>query len=173
MQTLTVLCGLPGSGKSTYAAMLQATIGQTIVSADAYRKGASGRAVFDALYTQVHDALDAGRDVVCDVSALRSGDRAPLQAMGNARAASTELVFFCTPWHVCRARHERRPGAAWIDWRTKRQQAADAYIATRHEGWTRVLGTTRATRCRPPSCGVRDRDYTCRTRVVCVGGLPL
>lgn len=126
---------MPGSGKSTYAA----TLGPVVLSADAYRSGASGGALFADLYRRLGAELGQSHDAVCDVSALRACDREALRRIGVQHDARCVLVFFCVSWPICRERYLARKRAPRINWYEKRQLAAQAFKAIRGEGWDEVV----------------------------------
>jgi len=135
--TLTVLCGLPGSGKSTYAA----TLGATVLSADAIReRGESAGVVFGWLYIRARRLLAAGRDVVADTCALDVADRAALLALGRAAGARVELVYMRVDAEVCRARDAARAEGQRYrgEWNRARVKHSLSYNAVYREGFDRV-----------------------------------
>ncbi len=75
MQTLYVMQGIPGSGKSTVAKQIQAATGAVICSTDDYFTGADGVYRFDptklaeyhkANQDKAKEALEAGKSVIVD-----------------------------------------------------------------------------------------------------------
>jgi predicted kinase len=137
MTTLTVLCGLPGAGKSTYAE--QHRTRAVVLTADAIRThGARGDQVFGRMYGELKAALAQGRDTVVDTCALRPTDRAALQTIGNAADAQCELIVFCIPWYLCHARNAARTKPAIVDWHASRALLAKAVSSIPNEGWYRV-----------------------------------
>lgn len=79
MPTFTMLIGIPGSGKSTWAKEQRGTI----ISTDAIRHELFGdindqtrnAEVFDAAHTSIKCHLEAGNDVIFDATNLRSFHR--------------------------------------------------------------------------------------------------
>lgn len=137
MPTLTVLCGLPGSGKSTYAM----TLGVTVVTADSIReRGEAAGVAFGVLYTRVRRALASGRDVVADTCALDVAERATLLGIGRAAGARVELVYMRVDVEVCRQRDAARvEGQRYRgEWNRARVKHSLSYNAVYREGFDRV-----------------------------------
>lgn len=132
---LIVLCGLPASGKSTYAARL----GVTVASADAIRTAnANPSHEFAKMHATLRAALRAGKHVVADACSLRPNERLALQRIGRDCYARCELVVFMVPWHVCLRRDAARAQSAKIDWVKWRGLLDDAWRAAPREHWDRV-----------------------------------
>ena len=123
--TMTIVCGLPGSGKSTWSAAQS----QPTISLDALRtrmgirpEANQGRVVQAAREAaRVH--LRAQRDFIWDATNLTRRHRAPLVALGLDYGAQVELVSIEATCGVTqernRARAEPVPGAVW--WRMLRR----------------------------------------------------
>jgi len=106
--TITVTCGLPGSGKSHWASTAAALA--YVVSADAIREhGADGHAVFESMELNARRALGAGIDVIVDACALDPSTRMRWQRLARELGAQARLVLFVTPVSVCRERDAARP----------------------------------------------------------------
>lgn len=104
---LTLLAGMPASGKSTWAKRHAGTA--LVISGDAVRVGkASPRAVFGGMFRDANLALASGRSVVVDACSLRSMDRRPWLAMARRHGARAELVIVNTPATVCAVRDAQR-----------------------------------------------------------------
>jgi predicted kinase len=140
--TLTVLMGLPGSGKSTYAARQR---GAEVLTADAIRiANANAAHTFIVLHSRLRELLAAGKSVIVDTCALQRNARARLQRIGRQHGARCVLVTFNTDWRVCRTRNAaRRTGQALVDWPAARAQLAEAVRAVPHERWDRVTPSDR------------------------------
>lgn len=72
---MTIVCGLPGTGKSTFALALAKSIGAVHLNTDRIRhvQGRKGQysfalksAIYDSLLLRTREALVAGKDVVLD-----------------------------------------------------------------------------------------------------------
>jgi len=138
--TITVTCGLPGSGKSTWAA--SASAGQAyVVTGDAIRThGADGRAVFELMATNARRALGTGIDVIVDACALDPATRMQWQRIGRELGAASRLVIFTTPLDVCQARNSARPRGqrAEVDWHELERKFDRLLERIGLEDWDRV-----------------------------------
>ena len=115
--TLTVLVGLPASGKSWVAKELQTRTGATILESDALRRLLFSRRSYSAaesrrLFTAIHGAIDEllaeGLSVVLDATNLAEAERAPLDAMADRHRATLLVVHVTAPDRVIRRRLARR-----------------------------------------------------------------
>lgn len=133
--TLTLLCGLPAAGKSTWAARHCAAL---VVSADAIREQhAPAAVVFDTLYSRAAAALSAGQNVVIDACSLTRAARSRARDLARAHGAACDLVFFLTPWHVCASRDAQREQPAGVNVRSALALDA-AYRDVVHEHYRSV-----------------------------------
>jgi predicted kinase len=99
---LTVLCGLPGSGKSTVAEALRARVPVALVQSDRVRKllidaptyttDESAR-VFGAIHAVVERLLSTGIPVILDATTLLEQQRAPLASIASRTRARLILVW--------------------------------------------------------------------------------
>lgn len=122
MPTLTLLCGLPGSGKTTYARQLE-TAGAVRFSADDWMVPLFGqhlpREVFDARLRAVKalqwdltcHLLGKGLDVVLDYGFWTRADRDEYRAKAEALGALCTLVYFDVPLPERRQRIRQRNSA--------------------------------------------------------------
>jgi predicted kinase len=99
---LTVLCGLPGSGKSTVAEAVRRRVSVAVVQSDRIRKllidaptystDESAR-VFGAIHTVVERLLADGVPVLLDATTLQEQQRAPLASIASRTGARLILVW--------------------------------------------------------------------------------
>lgn len=116
MARLKILIGLPGSGKSTFAAKIMETeTGWIHLSSDriAYERfiveePIDHRTVFEELYQQTAASLMAGSDVIYDATNLASSRRKSLLNRLRKMEAETEAVLFFTPLEVLKQRNRMR-----------------------------------------------------------------
>jgi predicted kinase len=112
-QRVVVMIGLPGSGKSTYAAKL----GVTPLSSDELRRILCDDAtdqtiharVFLALRYLLRQRLALGCPLTyVDATNLVPDERRPYIDIARAYGAAAEALFFDTPVEVCMVRNARR-----------------------------------------------------------------
>lgn len=119
------MCGLAGSGKSTYAREL-VTGGFVRFSIDEEAWGLGFTAavavppeVADAIRarqrTAIVRALESGADVVVDYAFPTRAERDDYRALARAQGATVAVVHLATPEHVARARLGDRRGVAADD----------------------------------------------------------
>lgn len=131
--TLTVMCGLPGSGKSTYAALHRPKA--ALLSADDIRlTRANPVLVYATLFAQA-GVLLRRTDVVVDTCALNARNRHALYRIGRDAHAYVELVILCVPWAECKRRDARREQRAPVDWVAYCKQGLATLRSVPSEGW--------------------------------------
>jgi len=109
LQKFYMTVGLPGSGKSHYAASIPNTV---VHSSDSIRKELLGNdsdqtnqdLVFRTLYNRVLADLEAGKNVVYDATNIKYKRR--MQFLQNVRALknrdiSVECIFTAVPYNLC------------------------------------------------------------------------
>jgi predicted kinase len=122
MPTLTIMCGLAFSGKSTLARAIADQTGATLVSFDALwvltdkerlvPQGVKGwRFIRDAAQAEIRALLLAGTSCVYDDVSVRREHREELRRVASEVAASGQpvravVVYLDTPLTVIRARQE-------------------------------------------------------------------
>ena len=119
-RTLLVLCGIPGSGKSTFASRFIAQQGlpaTTIVSSDQCRALISddeenqqvSRDAFDLFHFIIYKRMLLGRFIIADSTALLANSRHRLLSQALSYQYATCLLVFSVDPAVCiqrdRARH--------------------------------------------------------------------
>ncbi len=137
-----VLVGLPGSGKSTWAARQ----GLPVLSSDAVRELLSGDAtdqtiqkrVFATIRFLLRQRIAAGQRVTCiDATHLTPWERRPYLRM---KGVVVEAVYFDTPTEVCKARNLGRVRVVPED--VIDRMAKKLVRPTRAEGFSRVRVVT-------------------------------
>lgn len=137
--TITVTCGLPGSGKSTWAA--SASPYAYVLTADAIRThGANGRAIFEAMELNARRALRTGIDVIVDACTLDPDTRMRWRRIARELGVRSRLVIFATPLGVCQARNTTRPPGqrANVDWHELDRKFDRVLERVGLEEWDRV-----------------------------------
>ena len=110
---LTIICGVPGSGKSTYVKRVAGPM-TTIVCPDSIRKELTGSEsdqslndeVFRVAYKRTADALGQGRHVIFDATNLTKKTRKTL--IDIAWKTHCKAVYFDVPLAVCLERNAKR-----------------------------------------------------------------
>ncbi len=119
--SVTLLIGTPGSGKTHFVASMVANgdfcRGDTvIVCPDAIREELTGdasdqsvnREAWDLAYARIHQALEAGFDVVVDATNARQLDRVKLIVHCRLKADRVLGLWFVAPPSTCRKRNLAR-----------------------------------------------------------------
>lgn len=110
---LIVLCGLPGSGKSTIAHELARLVDVAVVRSDAVRRllapapdytTAESRRVFAAIETAVEQVLQAGVPVLVDATNIEAWQRQPFAAIAERTGARLHFVWVSAREHTIRRR---------------------------------------------------------------------
>lgn len=118
---LIVLCGLPGTGKSYFAAALARRAAVVILSSDRIRKilvaeprysRGEHRRVFAAAHLLLAELLGAGYAVVFDATNRTERARQPLYAIAESAGARLVILEFDVPEEVARRRLEGRAAGA-------------------------------------------------------------
>ncbi len=114
--TLIMLCGLPGSGKSTYAKSLQNEY--VIHSSDDLREemfgdvnensADSNRKLFEELHKRIIRDLQSGKSVVYDATNINRRKRISFLKEIENISCIKKCVLFATPYSVCLGRNDFR-----------------------------------------------------------------
>lgn len=113
--TLYVMCGLPASGKSTWAEKISQLTGAEIVSSDQIRKELYGseeiqgnpKEVFREFGRRIREAIDNGKSVIADSTGINVQERAATLCAG--RNADRKICFYInTPVEECKRRNAER-----------------------------------------------------------------
>lgn len=116
MNTLTLLIGLPASGKSTYAREHLANDNTIILSSDELRKELLGdencqdnnELVFKTLYKRAKDYLQNGKNVVIDATNINLKARRSALSHFEKMPIRREAIVFATPFEICIERDKER-----------------------------------------------------------------
>ncbi|MGA3026752.1 MAG: AAA family ATPase [Bryobacteraceae bacterium] len=108
-----VLAGLPGSGKTTWAARQSFSVlssdGIRLLIADDPAIQTIHRRVFATLRQLARQRLDLHRPITCiDATSLTRWERRPWVRLAEDADCEAEAIFFDTPLEVCLDRNSRR-----------------------------------------------------------------
>jgi predicted kinase len=115
--TLVVLVGLPGSGKSAFAARLRERVPCVVLESDALRKRLVGTPTYSyeesrRLFRAIHATLDwllaRGISAILDATNLTESTRRPLYGIAERRGARLILVHLRAPPRLVYERLEAR-----------------------------------------------------------------
>ena len=110
---LIIMCGIPASGKSTVAKLLNSNI----VSTDSIRKElygdesiqGNGREVFSLAYSRIRNYLSLGENVVFDATNIRKRDRKTVIDIGKEYNCDNIIICYCsTPLEIALERNANR-----------------------------------------------------------------
>lgn len=126
---LYVLCGLPGTGKSTLARAMSRTLAIPVYRSDVERRGRGGqpswddrvtadraarysraarRQVYDCLMQRAGTELDRGRSVILDATFNRSIYRQAARRLADKRRTAAVIIMCRAPDETIHARLRRR-----------------------------------------------------------------
>lgn len=112
--TLVMLCGPAGCGKSTFAAkhflktqVVSSDDCRAIVCDDPTNQSVSGHA-FDLMYFIIEKRLRLGRLTVDDATNLKSEDRKPVIKLAHGFGFNAAALVFNIPLETCLARNRAR-----------------------------------------------------------------
>ncbi len=112
-QTLYLMLGYPGAGKTTVAQFVSEITGAVHIWADHERKIRYGepcysksenKELYDALNEKVTDLLDAGKSVVYDTAFNHYEDRKKLRLIADNRSVQTILLWVRAPRDIAKDR---------------------------------------------------------------------
>jgi predicted kinase len=134
--TLTVLCGLPGSGKSHWATEHAGSA--VVLTGDSIRTGADPGRTFDGMRAECSRLLALGRDVLIDACSLTRRSRLEWLGIASTTRAQANLVLIDTHEDECASRNRTRHDRARVDWAKLRKQWAETTVAVHGEPWASI-----------------------------------
>lgn len=141
---LSVMVGISGCGKSTFANGLKTSLSSDIVETDDIRKELTGdpsdqsqnRKVFQIAKQRVNSLLSQQKNVIIDATNLSMSDRKDWIDIGKNNNAEVRAYFIDTPIDVCKSQNNKRQRKVpefVID-----RQASKLYPPTKSEGFDSV-----------------------------------
>jgi len=146
MPILTVLMGVPGSGKTTWVAAN--TRNQVVCGTDRLRTesftGASVVAYIESLRTRARRALTAGQDVVVDGCNTRRNERTRWRELARDHGAAPQLVVVhASLTTVLAVQRDRAQPVPADRVRTYHRDFTRSLSAIDGEGWARIVHVQR------------------------------
>ena len=132
--TFTMLVGLPGSGKSTFARSMNAVI----CSSDQIREEfnlTDNNAVFAEMDRQVRVALKAGNDVVYDATNLNRKRRINYLKNLSHFAVRKKVICFVTPFSICKEQNMLRDEKWQVPDSVYDKFIRNFQMPAKYEGW--------------------------------------
>lgn len=113
---LIIMCGMPGSGKSTYAEKLSKKENAWIASTDYIRKQLYGdetrndepKKIFGRLFYRIGMALDKKKSIIVDATNVTIRDRKKFLQMFKGRYDRSVCVYVATDADECKRRNAGR-----------------------------------------------------------------
>ena len=144
MLAFYMMCGLPGSGKSTKAKEIAEKSGALIFSSDALRKEKYGNEaiqgnpnkIFNELVSYIRIALHSGRDVILDATNISYKKRMSfLSRVSNGMKVPFRrvCVLMATPYEMCCARNASRERV--VPEEVMKRMYHSFFIPSYFEGW--------------------------------------
>lgn len=119
MANLTLVCGLPGSGKSTYLSQFKRNFNCSVVSRDEIRFSllkegeayfAHEEEVYKTLWNKINESLAANKDTYVDQTSLTPDSRSYLLKHITTHYELCNIIWFKIPREICIERNENRLG---------------------------------------------------------------
>lgn len=145
---LIIMSGLPGSGKSTYAAKLAKKEHAWIVSADEIRKYLYGDAsrndepnkIFAKVFYSIHKGLSRKKSVIVDCVSVTAASRKKYLRKYEGEYDKSVCVYMDTPVEICKSRNSKRDRVVPDDAIDKFAERME--IPTKDEGFDEIIVMT-------------------------------
>lgn len=150
MANLYMMCGVSGSGKSTWADAYEKVYCAEVFSSDAIRAELFGdennqkhnSQVFDILHERVRAALIQGKDCVYDATNLNRKRRiAFLKSLEDIENVEKTIIICAAPFSECVTRDEGR--ARTVGKEVIYRQISQFEMPLYEEGWDAIVTTTK------------------------------
>ena len=146
MSKLTIMMGIPGSGKSTWARANKKE-NDVIVSRDEIRFGllkegeeyfAHENQVISTFLTDIRIALSEGHNVFADATHLTKKVRARVIEYVKGFADEIECVWIDAPLEIAFKQNDKRQGLAWVKHGIIRRMAFSIEEPEESEGFDKI-----------------------------------
>ena len=134
-----VLCGIPGSGKTTIANQLAEQHGYKVHSYDELcSEDISDIETKKKWFDNIRTDLLSGRNVICDCRCLESGCRKWILQQFADISCEKVLLFKVVPLEICLERNALREGKAKLSEEHIRRCLMSLEPPTKDEGWDKI-----------------------------------
>lgn len=145
MADLYIMCGLPGSGKSTFAKELAEKENAIIVSTDSIRQEFYGNEeiqgdtekVFKKAYIDILNNLNRNNNVIFDATNINFKSRIDIVKRYKKYADKIICVFRATPYEVCLERNSKRDRK--VPEQVIRRMYEHFFVPQMYEGFDRII----------------------------------
>ena len=149
MANLILVCGLPGSGKSTYLSQFKHNMNCKVISRDEIRFSLlqEGEAYFSheedvckIMWTQINEALAANKNTYVDQTSLTPESRSFLLKHITSHYDECNIIWFNIPREVCLERNENRyETKAYVPRGVIRRMSQQMIPPTSDEGFNNIF----------------------------------
>lgn len=146
MPTFYMMCGLPGSGKSTQVKKIAKRLNASIFNSDAIRKEKYGdeaiqgnpNKIFSELISYIKIGLYAGRDVILDATNISYKKRMSfLRNFSNMKRPVRKVcVLMATPYEMCCSRNSSRERV--VPEEVMKRMYHSFFVPSYFEGWDEI-----------------------------------
>ena len=142
---LSIVVGISGSGKSTYANGLKTSINEIIIEPDAIRLELTGNAadqsqndkVFSLAFKRASDLLAQGKSVIVDATSVDKWSRAKWIDIGIKNDAEIRAYVIKTPIELAKKRNLSRDRI--VPENVIDRQHSRLQMPTSHEGFDKIV----------------------------------
>ena len=148
MANLVVLCGISGSGKTTWARKVRDTVGEyfgyNIVSTDSIRGELfgdescqlHGDKVFEIAYSRLSRRLNLNQNVIFDATNLTHRDR--IKLIKKYRDSADSLICVCFNCSVDESMEHQKNRERKVPYEVVEKQFKKFQIPSKSEGWDEI-----------------------------------
>jgi len=141
---LSVMIGISGSGKSTYAQGLKTSLDSQLIETDDIREELTGnsedqtrnREVFHIAKKRIKDILDQGKNAIIDATSVSVKSRKDWIDIGKESNAEIRAYFIDTPVDIAKIRNQKRKRK--VPTEVIDRQASMLECPTKNEGFDSV-----------------------------------
>lgn len=143
---LTLMCGIPGSGKSTYAKKYMKESNSYYISRDNIRFEmikdeesyfSHENEVFDTFVSLTNKFLKEGKNVIADATFINKASRKKFLTK-VIQPSSLDIIVLNTPLNVCLERNAARTGRELVPEKAIKNMYYNCETPTKEEGFDKI-----------------------------------